>query len=173
RWRTGHGRHRPRGQRNPLAWTAMGHGLLAAGLTLLAYSMSESVPTFATVALVLFVVAKPGSESTFSYTHTRKEPIDGSTSRRHGSALPPHGSDMPRQPRIDLPDVTQHVVQRGNDRQPCFFADIDRTRYLQDLRELVLREHCRVHAYVLMTNHVHLLLTPSEQGQVGRLMQAL
>ena len=53
---------------------------------------------------------------------------------------------MPRLPRIDLPGVTQHVVQRGNDRQPCFFADIDRVRYLQDLRELALREQCRVHA---------------------------
>ena len=47
---------------------------------------------------------------------------------------------MPRQSRIDLPGVTQHVVQRRNDRQPCFFADIDRTRYLQDLGELALRE---------------------------------
>lgn len=41
---------------------------------------------------------------------------------------------MPRQPRLDLPGVSQRVVQRGNDRQRRFFADIDRTRYLQDLR---------------------------------------
>ena len=80
---------------------------------------------------------------------------------------------MPRLPRIDLAGIPQHVVQRGNDRQPCFFTDVDRVRYLDELRELTLRSGCAVHAYVLMTNHVHLLLTPTEKGQVGRLMQSL
>lgn len=80
---------------------------------------------------------------------------------------------MPRQPRVDLAGVPQHIVQRGNDRQPCFFSDIDRVRYLDELREITLREHCVVHAYVLMTNHVHLLITPSRSGQIGRVMQAL
>ena len=80
---------------------------------------------------------------------------------------------MPRRPRLDLPHITQHIVQRGNDRQPCFFADLDYERYCSDLREISLREGCAIHAYVLMTNHVHLLLTPTESGQVARLMQAL
>lgn len=80
---------------------------------------------------------------------------------------------MPRQPRIDLPYVAQHVVQRGNDRRPCFFEPIDHVRYLDDLQDLARRAGCAVHAYVLMTNHVHLLLTPSQTGQVGSLMQAL
>lgn len=80
---------------------------------------------------------------------------------------------MPRQPRLDLAHVPQHVVQRGNDRQPCFFADIDRVRYLQDLREITLREACAVHAYVLMTNHVHLLMTPTSAGQISHVMQSL
>ncbi len=80
---------------------------------------------------------------------------------------------MPRRPRLDLPGIPQHVVQRGNDRQPCFFADADRQRYLQDLKEIALREGCAVHAYVLMTNHVHLLMTPTGSGQIARLMQAL
>lgn len=80
---------------------------------------------------------------------------------------------MPRQPRLDLPGIAQHVVQRGNDRQPCFFADIDRQRYLQDLRELALALGCHVHAYVLMTNHVHLLLTPQQPAALARLMQSL
>ncbi|MBB1089108.1 transposase [Lysobacter sp. SG-8] len=80
---------------------------------------------------------------------------------------------MPRHARIDLPGIAQHIVQRGNDRQPCFFTDIDRVRYLQDLRELTLRHGCAVHAYVLMGNHVHLLATPRETGQVPRLMQDL
>jgi putative transposase len=80
---------------------------------------------------------------------------------------------MPRQPRLDLANIPQHVVQRGNDRQPCFFTDVDRVRYLQELREIALREGCQVHAYVLMTNHVHLLMTPVAHGQVARVMQSL
>lgn len=44
---------------------------------------------------------------------------------------------MARKPRIDLAGVAQHVIQRGNDRQPCFFCDIDQQRYLQDLREIL------------------------------------
>ena len=80
---------------------------------------------------------------------------------------------MPRRPRIDLPGVSQHIIQRGNDRQPCFFADVDRIRYLDELREICLKEDCAVHAYVPMTNHVHLLATPSRAGQIARIMQSL
>ena len=80
---------------------------------------------------------------------------------------------MPRSKRLDLPGVAQHVVQRGNDRQPCFFRGEDYARYLQDLREASLAFNCRVHAYVLMTNHVHLLVTPYSIGAVSRMMQAL
>ncbi len=80
---------------------------------------------------------------------------------------------MPRQPRIDLPGIAQHIVQRGNDRQPCFFNPIDYKRYLQDLRELCLQQQCHLHAWVLMTNHVHLLLTPTVSGAVSQLMQCL
>lgn len=80
---------------------------------------------------------------------------------------------MPRQPRLDLPGIAQHIVQRGNDRQPCFFEDADRRRYLEDLREAALKHGCDVHAYVLMTNHVHLLVTPSDAGQISAMMQSL
>ena len=80
---------------------------------------------------------------------------------------------MLRHPRLDLANIPQHVVQRGNDRQRCFFTDPDRVRYLQDLREIALREHCNVHAYVLMTNQVHLLMTPAASGRVSRVMQSL
>lgn len=78
---------------------------------------------------------------------------------------------MPRAKRLDLHGVAQHVIQRGNDRQPCFHRDIDYIRYLQDLRDATLKHDCHVHAYVLMTNHVHLLVTPSASGAVSRLMQ--
>ena len=76
-------------------------------------------------------------------------------------------------PRLDLPRMAQHVIQRGNDRQPCFFREIDYLRYLQDLREAALRYECRVHAYVLMTNHVHLLVTPESVGAIALMMQAV
>ena len=80
---------------------------------------------------------------------------------------------MPRMARLDVAGVAQHVVQRGNDRQACFFREADYLRYLQDLGETSLKFGCRVHAYVLMTNHVHLLVTPGERGAVGRMMQAI
>lgn len=80
---------------------------------------------------------------------------------------------MPRRPRPDLADIPQHVVQRGNDRKACFFQDEDYRRYLSVLGEAAKRHACRLHAYVLMTNHAHLLVTPSEVGGVARMMQTL
>lgn len=50
---------------------------------------------------------------------------------------------MPRSRRIDLPGIPQHVVQRGHDRQPCFFAEADYLCCLTTLRETALREGCR------------------------------
>lgn len=80
---------------------------------------------------------------------------------------------MPRPLRIELPGIPQHVIQRGNDRQPCFFTDTDYLCYRSELRDMARREGCVVHAYALMTNHVHLLLTPQRPGAVARTMQAL
>ena len=80
---------------------------------------------------------------------------------------------MARLPRLDLPGVPQHIVQRGNNRLPCFLDDGDRLRYLTLLRELLMDTGVRLHAYVLMDNHVHLLATPQAQGDVGRMMQRL
>jgi len=80
---------------------------------------------------------------------------------------------VPRAKRLDLPGVPQHVIQRGNDRQPCFFRNTDYLRYLQDLRDAAFKFGCRIHAYVLMSNHVHLLVTPEQAGGIGRMMQAI
>lgn len=80
---------------------------------------------------------------------------------------------MARLPRFDLPGVPQHVVQRGNDRQPCFADTADYQGYRQELGEAALRHGCSLHAFVLMTNHVHLLVTPDEVGSVSRMMQAI
>ena len=78
---------------------------------------------------------------------------------------------MLRQPRPDLAGLPQHVVQCANDRQPCFCVDDDYRRYLAGLRGSAICYGCVVHAYVLMTNHVHLLVTPSSDGAVSRMMQ--
>jgi putative transposase len=80
---------------------------------------------------------------------------------------------MPRQPRIDLPGLPQHVIARGNNRQSCFFTDTDRATYLHYLLVAARNNECSVHAYVLMGNHVHLLVTGSRQGAVGRMMQSV
>lgn len=80
---------------------------------------------------------------------------------------------MARLPRLDLPGIPQHIVQRGNDRQPCFADTADYLRYRQELGEAALKHGCALHAYVLMTNHVHLLVTPAEPGAVSRMMQAI
>jgi putative transposase len=80
---------------------------------------------------------------------------------------------MSRKPRFPLVGVPQHVIQRGNNREPCFHGAEDCQRYLNDLREAAGRNGCRLHAYVLMTNHVHLLVTPMQEHGVSHLMQDL
>lgn len=80
---------------------------------------------------------------------------------------------MPRRPRLVLRGVPLHLVQRGVDRQPCFVDDRDRFAYLADLREIATELGCAVHAYVLMTNHVHLLMTPADETAPPRLMNRL
>lgn len=78
---------------------------------------------------------------------------------------------MPRKPRFYLPGIPAHIVQRGNCRQATFFADEDYTAYLGWLRDGARQHGCAIHAYVLMTNHVHLLVTPQDSGSISRLIQ--
>lgn len=80
---------------------------------------------------------------------------------------------MARLPRIDVPGLPQHLVARGNNRAPCFFHDADRHVFLKYLREAASADHCDVHAFVLMSNHVHLLVTGREAGAISRMMQAV
>lgn len=80
---------------------------------------------------------------------------------------------MPRQPRYNLVGVPQHVIQRGNNRQPVFFADEDYHAYLEHLKEAADIHRCDIHAYVLMTNHVHLLITPHKGDGLAKTMQSL
>ena len=80
---------------------------------------------------------------------------------------------MPRRQRFNLTGVPQHIVQRGNNRQATFFADDDYSFYLECLRDAAEKYRCEVHAYVLMTNHVHLLMTPSVFDGISRVMQSI
>lgn len=80
---------------------------------------------------------------------------------------------MPRKPRFHLPGVPLHIVQRGNNRQAVFFADDDYSAYLGWLKQAAERYGCDVHAYVLMTNHVHLLVSPATAEGASRMMQYL
>ena len=78
---------------------------------------------------------------------------------------------MPRKPRFYLPGVPVHVVQRGNNRGDIFFDETDYTVYLNGLKEASERYECKIHAYVLMINHVHLLASPKEKDSISRMMQ--
>lgn len=80
---------------------------------------------------------------------------------------------MPRQPRYGLVGVPQHIIQRGNNRQPTFFAQEDYRHYLDCLREACACHQCQVHAYVLMVNHVHLLVTPCQPNSIAKVMQSV
>ena len=80
---------------------------------------------------------------------------------------------MPRKPRFDVTDLPQHVIQRGNNRQSCFHTDSDYRVYLEHLRAACDAHGCVVHAYVLMTNHVHLLVTQTRVRGLSRTMQCL
>jgi len=80
---------------------------------------------------------------------------------------------MPRKPRFNLPGLPQHVIQRGNNREPCFYSTADYQYYLTCLDEALLRFQCRLHSYVLMTNHVHMLVTPDTDHGISFMMQAI
>ena len=80
---------------------------------------------------------------------------------------------MPRRARFLFPGHPLHIWQRGVNRERCFGDDSDRSFYLGLLQELLAGAGCEMHAYVLMTNHVHLLVTPAHQDSAARLMKGV
>lgn len=80
---------------------------------------------------------------------------------------------MPRRRRLPVTGLPVHIIQRGNNRQACFYAEVDYQFFLHHLGELAKRFKCELHAYVLMTNHAHLLLTPYFERGPSLLMKFL
>ncbi len=80
---------------------------------------------------------------------------------------------MPRRARLARAGIAWHVIQRGNNRSACFYADEDYRFYLDTLHEQAQKHGCEIHAYVLMTNHVHLLMTPARTDSAALTMKHL
>jgi len=80
---------------------------------------------------------------------------------------------MPRLTRVAPIGVAQHVIQRGNNRQLCFGCESDMAAYLNWLKEYAKKYEVGIHAWVLMTNHVHILCTPNQELAVSKMMQSL
>lgn len=83
------------------------------------------------------------------------------------------GIFMARLPRYYIEGQTQHIIQRGNNREPIFANDQDYHFYLECLQESAERYGLDIHAYVLMTNHVHLLCTPQMESSLSKTLQSL
>ena len=80
---------------------------------------------------------------------------------------------MARLARYNLPGQPQHVILRGNNRSIIFVAEADYHFFIECLQKAAEQHGCAIHAYVLMTNHVHLLLTPEREDSIGKALQSL
>ncbi len=80
---------------------------------------------------------------------------------------------MARLPRLYVPGCSQHIIQRGNNRSACFFDERDYAFYLQQLDVSAKQYGVAVHAFILMTNPVHLLVTPRDAHGSSQMMQSL
>ena len=80
---------------------------------------------------------------------------------------------MARLPRFVLVGHPQHIIIRGNNREPVFNADEDYRFFIDKLTDAAKKHQCDIHAYVLMTNHIHLLATPHKMDGISKMMQML
>ncbi len=80
---------------------------------------------------------------------------------------------MARLPRLTLPGYPHHVIQRGNNRQAIFLSSGDRQFLLDLLQENAEKFGVAIHSYVLMTNHFHVLATPTTADALPKMMQAV
>jgi putative transposase len=75
---------------------------------------------------------------------------------------------MAKLPRVSSVNVPQHIIQRGNNRQACFASEQDFARYVNWLKEYPKKYFVVIHAWVLMTNHVHLPCTPPHDSRINK-----
>ncbi len=80
---------------------------------------------------------------------------------------------MARLPRIVIPNQPLHIMHRGNNRQAIFESDEDMIRIKEDIQHSLQKSHCYLHTYVIMTNHLHLLITPEDKTQLAVFMQSM
>ena len=80
---------------------------------------------------------------------------------------------MARLSRIVIPNQPLHIMHRGNNRQDIFESDEDMMRIKEDIAHALSKSDCHLHAYVIMTNHLHLLITPKDKNQLAIFMQAM
>ena len=80
---------------------------------------------------------------------------------------------MARLPRFFAKGYPLHIIQRGNNREPIFGAEPDYLFYLDCLQRAADEHALAIHAYVLMTNHVHLLMTPNQEESIAKVMQSV
>ena len=80
---------------------------------------------------------------------------------------------MARLPRYVIPGQPQHIIQRGNNRQVIFAAEADYQFFRDALVEAANKHDLAIHAYVWMTNHIHLLATPGEENSISKVFQSV
>ena len=80
---------------------------------------------------------------------------------------------MARLNRVSPVGIPQHIIQRGNNRQVCFACEADMKAYLNWLKDFAKKYGVSIHAWVLMTNHIHLICTPNQENAISKMMQSL
>ncbi len=80
---------------------------------------------------------------------------------------------MARLPRIVIPNQPLHIMHRGNNRQDIFKSEDDMIRIKEDTEQSLTKANCALHAYVIMTNHLHLLITPKDKANLTLFMQSM
>ena len=80
---------------------------------------------------------------------------------------------MARLPRLVIPDQPLHIMHRGNNRQDIFNTEDDLVRIKEDIEHGLKKSGCSLHAYVIMSNHLHLLVTPESKRELAFFMQAM
>ena len=80
---------------------------------------------------------------------------------------------MARLCRIVVPNLPVHIMHRGNNKKDIFESEENMTRIKEDIAQALSKYDCHLHAYVIMTNHLHLLIIPTDKVQIGKFIQTM